>query len=232
MTLLTIVNDAQAVLNLPITSTVVTNTGDTQRQLLRLCNMAGREIARAYPWQVLVTERSFTTTATEQQTGETLPADFGWVVDDTLWNRTTTDRVWGPLSSQSWQAQKATGTSVAWSQFRIRANSFYFLPSPTAGQTIYYEYVSKYWCESSGGTDQEKWAADTDVGRIDEYLLTLGLIWRWKAAKGLYYEEEKAEFDRELSAAKARDGARRRTSIAGPSTRPFGWGKVPEGNWS
>lgn len=230
MSLLTIVNDAQAVLNLPITTTVVTNTGDTQRQLLRLCNMAGRELARAHAWQALLTEQTFTTVAAELQT-HVIPSDFGWVVDDTLWNRTTTDRIWGPLSSQAWQAQKAMGTTLSESQFRIRANAFYFLPTPSASQTIAYEYASKYWCEDSGGTDQEKWAADTDVPRVDEYLVTLGLIWRWKSAKGLDYSQERDEYEREVAQAKARDGGKRRTSVAGPTNRPLGIGRIREGSW-
>ena len=41
MSLLTIVNRAQAMLNLPVTTTVYSNTGETQKQLLALCNMAG-----------------------------------------------------------------------------------------------------------------------------------------------------------------------------------------------
>ena len=32
-------------------------------------------------------------------------------------------------------------------------------PAPSAGHTFAYEYMSKNWCESSGGTDQAAWAA-------------------------------------------------------------------------
>jgi len=234
VTLLTIVNDAQAVLNLPVTTTIYTNPGETQKQLLRLANMGGRALARRYAWQALTTEQTFTTTATEEQTDATadLPADLGWIVDETIWNRTTTRRVTGPLSSADWQAQKALGAVLADSQYRIRGNSIWMQPAPSASQTCVYEYVSKYWCEKSDGTDQEKWLADTDVARIDEYLLTLDLIWRFKAAKGLDFTMDKSEFEEQVSAAIGRDGTRKRVSVAGRGVRRIGTGYVPEGSWS
>lgn len=232
MTLLSVINDAQALLNLPVTTTVVTNTGDAQKQLLRLANLEGRTLSRVHPWQNLVTERSFTTTATEAQTNETLPADFGWIIDETLYNRTNTQPVLGPLSPKFWQGQKAYGTSLTWSQYRLRGNSFYFLPAPTAGQSIYYEYVSRYWCESSGGTDQASWAADTDVGRIDEFVMTLGIVWRWNKSKGHAYQDDYEEYEKQKQMAISRDGTRKTLSMAGPGRVGLGGGRVPEGSWS
>ena len=234
MTLLTLINEAQSLLNLPVTTTVVSHTGDTQRQLLQLAIAEGRSLARAHTWQNLLSETTFTTTATEEQTHASadLPADFGWIVPETMWNRTTTEPVRGPLSSRDWQYQKASGTIVADPQFRIRANSFYFLPAPTASQTCAYEYVSKYWCESSGGTDQEKWLADTDVGRIDEYLMTLGVIWRWNRAKGHAYDQDWQDYQAEKSRVIARDGSRKTLSVVGPSRRSLGVGRISEGSWS
>lgn len=233
MSLLSVINTAQAVLNLPVTSTVYTHTGESQKQLVQLSNQGGRALARRFAWQALTTEKTFTTTATEEQTGSgaALPSDFGWIVNETLWNRTTTERFTGPLSPVSWQAQKAQGTVLAESQYRLRGNSIYLMPAPTAGQTGAYEYVSKYWCESSGGTDQEKWAADTDVGRLDEYLLTLDVIWRYQAAKGLDFTMAKNDFEEQVSLAIGRDGTRKRVSVAGPGIRPLGVGRVPEGSW-
>lgn len=232
MTLLTLTNEAQAMLNLPITSTIYSNTGEAQKQLLRIANQEGRALARSHPWQNLLTERTFTTVATEQQTGETLPADLGWIVDETLYNRTTTERVYGPLSSSQYQLQKSLGTSLTWFQYRLRANSFYFLPAPTAGQTVAYEYVSKYWCESSGGTDQEKWAADSDVGKLDEYLMILGIVWRWNKAKGHAYEDDYNEYERQKTLAIARDGTRQTLSVTGPRKLGPGFGRINEGSWS
>ena len=234
MTLLTIVNRVQAMCNLPVTTTVFTNTGETQKQLLALCNMAGDVLMKEHDWQALVTEKTFTTTATEEQTDATadLPTDMERIINETLWNRTTTDPVYGPISAANWQAQKATITSGVWSQYRIRGNSFWFYPVPAAGNSVYYEYVSNKWCQSSGGTAQATWLADSDTGRISEHLLTLGLAWRWLESKGLDYGARYDEYEKELAKAKARDGTRKRHSITGPVYRTVSTGRVPEGSWS
>lgn len=232
MSLLTIVNRAQAMLNLPVTTTVYSNTGETQKQLLALCNMAGDVLMREHEWQSLVTEQSFTTVATEQQTGHTLPSDLDRIINETLWNRSTTDPVYGPLTSQSWQAQKAQVTSTVWSQYRLRGNSFWLLPAPAAGQSIYYEYVSSKWCQSAGGVAQSAWAADTDTAKLPEHLLTLGLVWRWLEAKGLDYTQRYDEYEREKAKIVSRDGTRRKLNAVGPTLQGLGRGRIPEGTWS
>lgn len=234
MTLLSICNEAQAALNLPVTTAVYSNTGNTQRQLLNLSNIEGRELADEYAWQALVTETSFTTTATEEQTHSSadLPSDLGWIIDETLYNRTAVLRIIGPLGAREWQDQKAFGAAGADSQYRIRGNSFWVLPAPTASQSVYYEYVSDKWCQATGGgTTRTAWGADTDVGRIPEHLLTLGLIWRWKAAKGLDYTQDFETYLIAKGRKTSRDGTRRKLSAVGPQPRSNGRGRIPEGSW-
>lgn len=235
MSLLTIVNAAQAMLNLPVSTTVVGNTGQAQKQLLALANMDGKLTADEFAWQRLIRETSFTTVATEEQTDASaeLPEDLGWIIDETLFNRSAIQQIHGPLASREWQERKAFGVNVAPSQYRIRGNSFWFLPAPTAGQTIYYEYVSSYFCESSGGTAQALWTADTDVARIPETVLTLGLVWRWKAAKGMEHSGDYNAWVEAKERAAARSGAKRKLTVTGPSVPKNGnRGSIPEGSWS
>lgn len=234
MSLLTIVNAAQAMLNLPISSTVIGSTGQAQKQLLALANMDGKLTADEFAWQRLIRETSFTTVATEEQTDASaeLPADLGWIIDETLFNRDTTLKVYGPLAAREWQERKAFGVNIAWSQYRIRGNSFWFLPAPTAGETVYYEYVSSYFCESSGGTRQAAWTADTDLPLIPENVLIMGLVWRWKAAKGMEHTGDYNAWVEVKERAAARSGTKRKLSVVGPTTPPKGGrGTIPEGNW-
>jgi hypothetical protein len=234
MSLLTIVNAAQAMLNLPVSATVIGNPGQAQKQLLALSNLDGKMTADEFAWQRLIRETSFTTVATEEQTDASadLPADLGWIIDETLFNRNTTLKITGPLASREWQERKAFGVNVAWSQYRIRGNSFWFLPAPTAGESVYYEYVSSYFCESAGGTAQAAWTADSDVARIPENVMTLGLIWRWKAAKGMEHSGDYNNWVEAKERAAARSGSRRKLSAVGPTVPPRGGrGTIPEGNW-
>jgi len=234
MTLLQIVNAAQAMVNLPVTSTIYSNTADAERQLLALLNMEGRLLSTAHPWQRLIVEKSFLTTATNQQTDAdaAIPSDLDRIIDETLWNRTLRQPVTGPISPIQWQSQKGLGITAVYSSYRMYENSFYFTPAPAAGQSIYYEYVSKNWCQSSGGTGQSQWAADTDVGILPDNIMILGLVWRWLEAKGFDFSSRKDEYDRERAKAIAHDGTRRKSRIEGPVRLDIYGPYVAEGSWA
>jgi hypothetical protein len=234
LTLLALMNRCQAALNLAQTTTVITSQAEGVKQLLNLSNIEGDETASEFQWQALVTETSFTTTATEEQTDASadLPSDFGWIVNETLYNRTSTRRIIGPVNPRDWQDQKAFGSAGADDQYRIRGNSFWILPAPTASQSVYYEYVSNKWCRSSLGVAQSAWAADTDTLRAwPEHIMVLGIIWRWKAAKGLDFSQDYEVWQGAREKAAGRDGSRRKLSAAGPSPRRLWNGRISEGDW-
>jgi hypothetical protein len=232
-TLLAIMNKAQALLNLPITTQVVNSTNQTQKQLLAIANMDGELLAEEFAWQQLTTETSFLTTATETQTNSTLPNDFGWVINETLYNRDTNLPVVGPVNPREWQEMLSNGINVSTPRYRVRGNLFLFNPAPTAGQDVYYEYVSKNWCESSTGTGQSAWAADTDVSILPDNLHVLGIIWRWRASKGLDYNQDFMTWEATRNRAAARQGAKRRLSIVGPTSPRYpGRSNIPDGSWT
>ena len=83
-------------------------------------------------------------------------------------------------------------------RYRIRGSDrdFFIEPTPTAVETIAYEYYSDNYCENAGGTDLNVWTADTDTGLVDEEFFELSLIWRLLNRMGLPYVEEKAEYQR------------------------------------
>jgi len=218
MTLLTIVQNACNELGISEPSTVIGNTNQQIKQLLSLSNREGKTLAaRPYAgWQALMTEATFTTVATENQgTIESIAPSCKYIVRNTIWNRSTQRPVIGELQPTEWQMLKASPVSNVWDHFRIRGGNLLFDPVPEAGHTCAFEYMSKLWCESSGGTAQAVWADDTDIGKLDEELMTLGLIWRWKSMKGFSYQEEFAEYERQVSDAIARDGVKPTISLNG-----------------
>jgi hypothetical protein len=213
MSLLQMVKDACDELSLPRPTVVIAATDPQVRQLLQLANVEGRNLAKRHNWQVLTTEHTFTTTATAVQlTASALPTDFGWIIPETMWNRSSKRRVYGPIDNQEWQQVKGNSVNNVDPAFRIRNNTILLTPNPTTGHSIYYEYVSKNWCQSSGGTGQSRWAADTDTGKLDEFIMTLGLVWRFRKAKKLNFTDELAVYEREVTDAILRDGSRPRLS--------------------
>jgi hypothetical protein len=147
------------------------------------------------------------------QSDYTLPSDFRYPVDETLWDRSRFWSMRGPLSPQQWQLFKSSviGRASIQRRFRFRRiNNVQMLsidPVPTDnGSQLVLEYVSNAWCQSSGGARQTLWAADTDTAILDEDLMMLGVRWRVKRGLGFAYNEELDEYERELRHAISRDG--------------------------
>jgi hypothetical protein len=213
MSLLQIVKDACDELSLPRPSVVANSTDPQVRQLFRLANVEGRNLSKRHNWQVLTSEHTFTTTATAVQlTASALPTDFNWIIPETMWNRSSRRRVYGPIDNQEWQEIQGSSIQSINPAFRIRSNTIHITPAPTTGQTVAYEYVSKNWCQSSVGTAQSVWTADSDTGKLDENIMKLGIIWRFKAVKKMDYATELSNYEREVTDAIMRDGSRPRLS--------------------
>lgn len=235
MTLLTIVQDAWSELGLSSTtpSTVIGNSDQNVTRLLALANRGGKVLAQHYAWTGLIREATFVTIADEDQGAiETIAPGFNWDIYETMWNRSTINYTAGPLFPKEWQNLKALTVSGPFPAHRIRNKHLFIIPEPTAGDTIAFEYVSRYFCESSTGTGQERWVADTDVGTLNEDWLTMDLVWRFKRAVGLDYGEERLEFDTVITNAMARDGGKRPLSLGEKKESDIGGLYIPAGNWN
>jgi hypothetical protein len=82
-------------------------------------------------------------------------------------------------------------------------------PIPETTSRIVMEYYSKNWCASSGGTGKAAMTADDDVPVLDDFLLTLGLKWRFLRAKGLDYDQEAKTYEDSVERTLARAGTGR-----------------------
>lgn len=236
MTALTIIQNASSRLSLTSPSAVFSSTDAQIIQLRNLMNMEGKTLARRAAWTKITKEKTFSTTAAAAQTSS-VPSDFGFYINETMWNRTSGRQILGPLSADDWQAHQALGiTAVIDQYFRFRGagtDAILLGPgTPTASETVAYEYCSNQWCEAAGGTDQSAFAVDSDVGLLDEELITLGVIWRFKAAKGFDYGEDFRTYEMEVAKAIARDGGRPRIDLAGGFAETIYSGNIPDGSWA
>jgi len=204
MTLLSIVQDAASEIGVPAPTTVIGSLDETAVQLLRLANRQGKHLAQRYNWEAITKEATFTTVATESQGLVTAAAsDFGRFVNNTMYDRTATKRVIGPLSEAEWQRDQALNAVPVDPTFRIRGGAILFNPVSAAGNTIAFEYISTQWV-----TSKTSFTADTDTAVISEDLITLGVIWRYLQAKGLSYAEEFREYEAQLHNLQAVDGSK------------------------
>lgn len=233
MSLLSLCQDVTDDIGLAKPTIIVGNTDETARRLLAQAKAALKSLGKAHNWLSLVTEYTFSTAASTAD--YSLPSDFDRLENQTLWDRTNYEELRGPLSPQEWQEYKSSilaSTVTTWKKYRIRNVSgtvqFSIHPTPDAVESLVFEYISANFCETAGGAGQTTWAADTDVGIVDEDLLFLGIRWRMMRRLGMSYEEERMEYEREVAQAWSRDGGapvlslvgRREYHLLGPENIP------------
>ncbi len=184
---------------------VITSNDPQIKALLALLNKEGKALARRFNWQALVKEATFTTLATEIQGAlTTIAPNCKYILNDTIWNRSLTMPIYGSLTAQDWSLQKGGVGIGIFPQYRLKGGNICFVQTPTAGQSCAFEYQSTLWT-TNGSTFSSSFTADTDTSLLDEELLSLGLLWRWRASKGFDYAEDFAEYERAVNDAFSRD---------------------------
>lgn len=205
-TALSVVSDAAVELGLGAVSDAYGSTDPNIIQLRTLLKSLGRRLALEREWRHLVKEYTFVTTSSATYN---LPADFSSMVANSSWNRSANARA-VPLGSQVWQYLKATDITTSWLvYFRPGDTTLTLHPDPpTAGETIAFEYRSRYWVRASGSSANDKDAptANTDSIMFDATLMVPALKLEFKAAKGLPVDaHEQRAYDVAWAAATAAD---------------------------
>lgn len=191
-------------------------------QLRELLNEEGTELASrsSSGWQALVREASFTTIASEDQGAiktiiGTVNA-YRLIINETIWNRTTKVPLYGPRTSRVWQGFKALTFAGPYGEYRIRGGHLLILPVPAAGNSCFFEYVTKNWLQSSDASEQRSQIShDEDEPLLDDEILRAGVIWRWKQVKGLDYSADFQKYESRVVDALARDGTKARLNLGG-----------------
>ena len=213
------------------TAVLGSNASEVQ-ELLTYAQEEGRQLVKAGDWQALTREKTFTSLAQEVQTGM-VATDLDRFLVNTFWNRSRRRPLLGPITPQVWQQQKSWTVSPVQDQFRQRGNDILVMPVPPAGETFAYEYITRNFCASSGGTEQDSWQADTDVPLLRDYLFVLGIAARYLLGNNLPADAMVAEYNVQVQQALSQDGV--------PMTLYMGSNNlgvprpgiiVPEGDWS
>lgn len=218
--------------NIPRPTSIIGNTDPGVRQMLALANEEGQELAARHRWQALIRECTFTTVASPADL-VVVASGFDYILTDTVWDRTRDQRV-PPMTAETWQAYQASSSTGPTMRYRIMDSAFYLYPDPGAGRDMAFEYVTKNWNQTTGGVEQDAWANDTDTGLLSEKLMALGLIWRWKKAKGMEYGEDFSTYERRVANDISRDGAAPHISMSRyrRAGALIGTESVPEGSWN
>jgi hypothetical protein len=173
---------------------IIGNDDDTAKQLLAFAKKVGTELTRDYDWQEMTLEATFTTV--DSVRAYDVEDDYERIVSDTTWDRTSSRRVGGNATAIKWNALKAVNVTVGPRfYFRVLRNQVTLDRNPGAGIEFAYEYLSKFYCSTSGGTAIAEWTADTDVPLLPEDLFINGIRYYFLKANNLPYGDAEGEYD-------------------------------------
>jgi len=190
-------------------ATFFSSNSTFEREIVDLVNEVADDIASAKEWRALTKLYELTGDGTTE--GFDLPADYdrmptnGVVFrpDWSTWCYTPARTLDQFQYLRNGQPAPQPGAWI------ILEGQMKFQPPIATGDRAQFFYLTKNWARSSGGISKSAFTADDDTYLLDERLLTLGLIWRWKAQKGLEYAEDLSNYDRRLEEISGRDSAPR-----------------------
>lgn len=219
--------------NITVPASVVGSTDPQAAQLYAMLEEEGSDLSGRGSWQVLTLEATHTTLAAESQgTIQNIASgNFRYIKNNTMWDRTENLPV-AVIDGQDWQAEKGFASTSPRYRARIRGNELIVTPTPPAGNTWAFEYVSWNWIVAADGvTKKQYFTSDTDEFLLPEPILQMGLRWRWKKEKGFEYAEDFRTYELMVADALSRQGLQKNLDMG--NTPEMGSPKivVNQGNW-
>jgi hypothetical protein len=210
MNILGIVQEFCKRTGLSVPTLAATSQDDTIIQIVALCNEVVEDILDRGSWTSFQREAVFTSVAAASQGALTTLADSGYqsIISETLFDRTQSLRILGPLSPQEWQGLQSIINTQPLTSFRVQEGNLQLYPIPPAGRTIAFEYTSNTAIYNAADAEYKtEFTKDTDVFSLPYQLLLKGLRWRWKEEKGFPYAESFRQYERSIVLLKSKDGA-------------------------
>lgn len=188
-------------------STIFSSSQPMEMEIADLATDVAVDIMGSHDWRALT--KFETLTGDGVQTAFDLPGDYDRIVlaqgvtdaGNWLWGYTPAE------SLEQWMVITSSGfTAITPGWWIILDGQMQFSPAPSSGSPAKFSYISRnIGRAANGATPISAFSNDGDAFVLDERLLTLGLIWRWKAQKGLEYAEDMATYEKAFSENAARD---------------------------
>lgn len=161
------------------------------------------------------------------------PADYDRLISRTQWDKSKRWEMLGAETPQQWQWLKsgyiAVGPRI---RFRILGDYFQIWPLLNTNEYLGWEYISKNWARSSGGTAQAAFTTDTDTCVYRDRLMVLGVKKKYFEIKGFDASSFARDYQAELDAAIAQEQANPVLSLSPNMANVLiGYSNIPDGGY-
>lgn len=164
--------------------------------LAELVNAVARDIIKSHDWRVLT--KLCTLTGDGVSEGFNLPDDYDRMQKGvSLQSSGTPHHRYQPcVDPDEWLTLKTRhGASLSekWIKF---GGQIHLMPKPALGQEVKFFYQGNWYATDENGVAKRRFDRDNDSFVLDEDLLTLGLIWRYRQQKRLDFTDDQALFEK------------------------------------
>ncbi|RWG02573.1 hypothetical protein [Mesorhizobium sp.] len=206
MSILSVIKEVCPVIGLTVPTAVFSSTDREHVELQALANEMAKRIAfDTRDWTRLKVLATFT--------GDGLATAFNF--PDDYHRMLKKARVWPSATpytalthypdSDEWlgiQVQNFQPLVGAWT---VVGEQMLIKPALPNLSTVQFFYLSSNIVKDKDGNAKASFAADDDVFRLAERVLKLGMIWQWKANKGMAYAEDMATYEDALAVSAGAD---------------------------
>lgn len=186
-------------------ASVFSNDDEICVEISSLANEAADDIAKAHPWQRMLAVHTIDGDSVTD--AWPLPANYDRMVNGTdIMSGTWHDRHYEYAGTlDNWMNLQSLRPALPPGYWIIIDDRINFLPRIETGDNAKFYYVKSNYATDAGGTPKPKFDNDADLFILNNRVLTLALIWRWKAMKVMEYGEDIRLYDEALSQEMSRD---------------------------
>lgn len=203
---------------------VYSNNAQIAVELADLANEVAQDIADSHQWQALTSIAQLTGDGT--LTAFALPSDYSRMLigggiqkqGSWLWSYRHVPSV------EEWLHMRNGGFVGYRNTWILLGGQLQFNPAPSG--VSMFPYIRNTIVQAENGSLKREFDRDDDEFVLDERLITLALIWRWREQKGLEYAEDMATYEKALSQQQTRDAGP--SVITRRSSAVRSWNTVPE----
>lgn len=194
MTILSVIQEAAKYIGVNVPDQVFASTDREHVELASIAQEMAERIATGHDWQ------KFSRIATITGDGSTeafdLPSDYDrMLVKASVWS-SSLETALSPITSlDKWLELDVQSFDFVINAWTIYGGQMNIKPALATGVTAKYFYQSNLIVAPASGSNKVAFTADDDTFRLDERLLRLGIIWRWKEMKGQSYAEPMADYE-------------------------------------
>lgn len=194
MTILSVVQNVSMKIGLEKPDAVFISDSRDMEEMQEVIHDAVSDILQCYDWQKL--QKIHTITGDNSSETFALPSDYERMLEDgKMWSSRWTWAFNHITSIDEWLEYQVVPYTFVNGNWIIYGDEFHVLPIMQTTETLKFAYIKNVIATSASDMDLTKFSADTDTFNLDEELLRLCIIYKWKQKKAQAYAQEMDDYE-------------------------------------